>query len=160
MILGELHLAKTKLFSLIKFCETSGRLPQLFIQWKKYEELDDLDLKIDLFLSAGKLSKSSSINKALKFLSKKEEIFYFVESVIFSAQARELLVSLTGRYHDIKALKLFLVFCILKKENSLDSIRIFLRKYPSVSRLCFNIIEEKDRKNLSKKKLKKLKKSK
>ena len=140
---GEINRAKNKLVALVNLCKTSGRLPQFFIQWKKLKGLESLNQDFDLFLSTGKLSNTSSINKLLKFLSK-EEIFHLVETDKISwRQLRSLFVSLSGRYHDTKVLKLFLISCILRKENTFDSVRIFYKKYPSISKLCFNLLSEK-----------------
>ena len=155
---GELKRAEQTLKSLLKTCDLQGRLPQLNIHLEKCQELKCLDFHIDPFLSKGELTQETSISKIFKLFSK-EEIFYFVEAGIVTwNHARSFLFPLTGRYHDIRPLKLFLVFCLLEKERLVDAVRLLLKRYPSLSRMCFDLLDQEQRESFKPKEQEKIKK--
>jgi hypothetical protein len=140
---GEVHLGKCKLQNLTNLCRVQSRLPQLYIHLKKYDNLVALAPSLDPFLSNGDcLSGVLGIENVLKYLSK-EEIFHFISRDYFSwEEFRKSLLSLTGRYHDTRSLKLFLIFVLLKKENLKDCTRLFYKSYQNVCRLSFNLIDK------------------
>ena len=140
---GEVRLAKYELNNLINSCRVQSRLPQLYIHLKRYENLVSLNPSLDPFLSNGDcVSKVLRFEDVLRYLSKEEVFQFILKDYLGWGKFRKTLLSLTGRYHDIRTLKLFLIFVLLKKENLKDCTRLFYKNYQNVCRLSFDLIDK------------------